>query len=85
VSRIRVEIEQLVLKGFEAADRAAMIEGLRNGLAAVLSDAASQREWAQSRRTPVMRLGRMAFEPGPAGGRKFGKQVAEAIGKGLKR
>ena len=84
MSRIRVTIDRLALKGFEAADRKAIEEGLRSELSRVLADPAARTEWARSRRTPVLRLGRMQFEPGPAGGRKFGGNVARAIGKGLK-
>ncbi len=72
MSRIQVTIDQLALKGFDAADRKALVEGLRSELSRVLSDPAGRAEWARSRRTPVLRLGRMPVEPGLAGGRKFG-------------
>jgi hypothetical protein len=84
MSVIHVTIDQLALKGFEPADRKALVEGLRTELSRVLSDPAMRAEWARSRRTPVLRLGRMPFEPGPAGGRKLGGSVARGIGKGLK-
>jgi hypothetical protein len=84
MSRIRVTIDRLVLKGFEASDRNALVEGLQGGLSQVLSDPAARAEWARSRRTPVLKLGRMQLEPGPSGGRKFGKQMARAVGRGLK-
>jgi hypothetical protein len=84
MSIIRVTIDRLALKGFEAADRKALVEGLESELSRVLSDPATRAEWARSRRTPVLRLGRMSLEPGPAGGCKFGASVARGIGKGLK-
>ncbi len=84
MSRVRVTINRLVLKGLEAADRKALVEGLQAELSQVLSDPGARAEWAHSHRTPVLRLGRMPLETGTAGGRKFGKQVARAVGKGLK-
>jgi hypothetical protein len=79
MSRIRVSIGKLVLNGFEPADRAALVEGLRGELTRVLADPATRGEWARSRRTPVLRLGQMSFEPGRAGGRKFGQRMARDL------
>jgi len=84
VSRVRVTIDQVVLRGLEPAERTALVEGLRSELSRVLGDPAARAEWAKSHRTPVLKLGRMPFEPGVAGGRKFGGGLARAIGKGLK-
>jgi hypothetical protein len=82
--RIQLTIDQLVLKGFEPADRRTLIEGLQTELSQLLSDPSARTAWARSHRTPVMKLGRMPLEAGPSGGRKFGASVARAIGKGLK-
>jgi hypothetical protein len=84
MSRIRVNIDQLVLKGFDPADRNALAEGLKAELSRVLSDPAARAGWASSHRTPVLRLGQMPLDAGPSGSRKFGGGVARAIGKGLK-
>jgi hypothetical protein len=84
MSRIRVTIDQLVLKGIAAGDRNALVDGLRSELARVLSDPAARAEWARSHRTPVLRLGQLPLESGLSGGRKFGKSMARAIGRGLK-
>jgi hypothetical protein len=84
VSRIRVTIDQLVLKGIAAGDRNALVDGLRSELARVLSDPAARAEWASTHRTPVLRLGQLPLESGPTGARKLGKGVASAIGRGLK-
>jgi hypothetical protein len=84
VSRIRVTIEKLVLNGFEAADGKALAQGVQSELSRILADPHTRTAWARSRRTPVLRLGRMPLESGPSGGRKFGDGVARAIGKGLK-
>jgi hypothetical protein len=84
VSRVRITIDRLVLKGLEPADRKALVEGLQAELSQVLSDPAGRAAWGRSHRTPVLRLGSMPIEPGPSGGRKFGSRLARAIGKGLK-
>jgi hypothetical protein len=84
MSRITLTIDRLVLNGIEPGDRKALVEGLRAELSQVLSDPAGRAEWARSHRTPVLKLGRMSLEGGPAGGRKFGKQMARAVGRGLK-
>jgi len=84
MSRIRVTIDQLIMKGVDAGDRKALVEGLQGELSQVLSDPAARAEWAHSHRTPVVRLGRMPLEPGPSGRRKFGGGMARSIGRGLK-
>jgi hypothetical protein len=85
MSRIRLKIDALALQGLDAAESRALVEGLRSELARVLSDPSARAEWARSHRTPVLRLGRIPLETGSAGSRKFGKGMADAIGKGLKR
>jgi hypothetical protein len=84
VSRIRLTIDQLALRGFEPGDRKALVDGLQSELSRVLADPATRAEWARPHRTPVLRLGRMPLEPGPSGGRTFGGTLARAIGRGLK-
>jgi len=84
MSQIHLTIDQLVLKGFRPADRAAVARSLQDELARVLADPATRADWARSHRTPVLRLGTMPLENGNAGGRKFGGGLARAIGRGLK-
>ena len=84
MSRIRVTIDRIVLSGMQPAERTSLVEALRSELSRVLADPATRADWARSHRTPVLKLGRMPVEPGPAGGRKLGGGMARAIGKGLK-
>ena len=84
MSRIRLTIDALALQGIDAADSRALVEGLRSELARMLANPSARAEWARSHRTPVLRLGPIPLEAGSAGGRKFGKGMAQAIGKGLK-
>jgi hypothetical protein len=84
MSRVRVPIDELVLKGLEPAERQALVDGLRTELSRVLSDPAGRRAWARAHRTPVIKLGQMTLEPGAAGGRKLGGGLALGIAKRLK-
>jgi hypothetical protein len=85
MSRIRLTIDELTLKGFEGADGRAIADGLRSELARVLSDPLTRAEWARSHRTPVLRFGPMPLETGTSGSRKFARGLAQAIGRGMKR
>ena len=84
MSRIRVTIDRLMLKGVEPGNHKALVEGLQTELSRVLADPAARAALANSRRTPVLRLGRMPLQPGPSGGRSFGQGLARAIGRSLK-
>ncbi len=84
VSRIRVTIDRLVLKGFQPGDSKALMEGLQAELSRMLADPAARAGWARSHRTPVLKLGRVPLEPGAAGARKFGGALGRSVGKGLK-
>jgi hypothetical protein len=85
MSKIHVNIDRLVLSGLDPAARTAFVNGLKSELARTLADPAMRAAWAQSHRTPVLRLSRIALDPGPMGARKLGGQVAKRIiGRGLK-
>ena len=66
--RVTLHIDHLVLRGIDPLDQHALVDGLKAELARVLADPAT-RAGMQPRRTPVMRLGRMAMQPGQAGAR----------------
>jgi len=84
MSRIRLNIDRLVLTGFQPLEAKALAEALQSQLSEVLSDRITRREWARSDRIPVLQLGRMPLEAGCVGAGKFGKRMAQAVGKGLK-
>jgi hypothetical protein len=84
MSRIRVSIDRLVLRGLDAGQQTALTAGLRHELSRQLADRAGDGNWAQEERTPVVRLGRMPLEPGHSGGRKLGTGLARGIGRALK-
>jgi len=84
MSRVRVTIDQLVVQGLGPVERQALVAGLKAELSRVLADPATRGDWAQSHRTPVVKLGRMTLDPGAEGGRKFGGRLARGIGARLK-
>jgi hypothetical protein len=84
MSRTRVTIDRLVLRGFDPGDRKALVEGLQSEVSRVLADPATRAEWARPHRTPVLRLGRLPLEFGHSGARNLGRGVARAIVRGLK-
>ena len=79
MSRIRLTIDELVLKGFEPGDRKALVESFEKELSAVLADRAARTKWARSHRTPVLRLGPLPHQAS----RRLGSAIARGIGKGL--
>jgi hypothetical protein len=84
MSKIHVTIDRLVLIGLDAPARTAFVNSLKSELARTLADPAMRAAWARSHRTPVVRLDRIALDPGLGGARKLGGQVAKGIGRGLK-
>ena len=84
MSCVRMEIDRLVLRGFQPLEGKALTEALQSQLSKVLGDRSARNQCAQSRRTPVLKLGQMSLNTGTVGARNFGTQVARAIGKGLK-
>jgi hypothetical protein len=83
MSRVRVTIDELALKGLEPVERKALVEGLQTELARMFADPAG-RNGLRSNRTPVMRLGPVPIAPSASGGRQFGGELARTIGKKLK-
>lgn len=83
MSRIEVNIDRVVLRGFDPADRHSLVNGLKSELSRVLANPDTGIKSARSHRTPVLRLGRLPLETESSGGRKFAKGMANAIGKGL--
>lgn len=84
MSRIRLNIERLVLNGFEPREGKALAHSLETQLKQMLANPAMRSEWARSHRTSVMKLGRMPMEAGVEGAAHLGGQVAKAIARGLK-
>ncbi len=84
MSRIHLKIDRLVLNGLQPGQDKALVEALRTQLTKILSDRGTRAAWAQSHRTPVLKLGNVPLGTGTAGAKNFGTRVARGIGKGLK-
>jgi hypothetical protein len=84
MSRIRLEIDRLVLNGFQPLEAKTLTEALRSQLSLVLADPRTRQDWARSHRTPVLKVGPVPLETGAAGAGKLGKRIGQAVGKGLK-
>jgi hypothetical protein len=84
MSRIQLNIDKLVMNGFGPGEAKALTEALQTHLHQVLANQANRNQWARSHRTPVLKLGRLPLGKGAAGAGSFGRQLARAVGKGLK-
>jgi hypothetical protein len=84
MSRVRVTIDRVVLKGFEPAQGRAVADALQGELARVIAMQAAEGTAMQAQRTPLLRLGPMPLAEGNAGGRILGASVAASIGRGIK-
>jgi len=79
MSRIRLNIDKLVLRGLDPAVRHAFVASLKSELEGILAEPVSRAAWARTQCTPMVRLGRMNLEPGTTGAGKLGAQVARGI------
>ena len=84
VSRVHLTIDRLVLNGFQKAEARALTSALESQLSQVLADRPMRLEWVRPHRTPVLKLGRMALQPGTTGAHRFGRALGNAVGRGLK-
>jgi hypothetical protein len=83
MSRVTVRIDRIVLKGLEACDQKALVQGLRGELSVVLSDPGARARCSRSFTKPVVKIGTMPLKPGSVEGMKFGSALGRTIGQGL--
>jgi hypothetical protein len=83
MSRIRLDIDCLVLNGFQLQEAKSLTEALQSQLSHVLSDPRTRHEWARSHRTPILKLGGLSLSAGTNGASNFGKQMANSVARGL--
>jgi hypothetical protein len=79
MSRVRIHIHQIAVRGLDAADSTAVIDGLRVELARVLRGATALPD--RSHRMSVMKLAPLTLQPGNAGARQLGVKAAGAIAR----
>jgi hypothetical protein len=92
MSRIHLHIDRIVLRGFEATDaqaRNALVQSLQAELTRLMADPAMRASLTQSgagsRRTPILRAGKVPMAQDAAGARRMGIEIARSIGKGIAR
>ncbi|WP_213956941.1 hypothetical protein [Variovorax sp. dw_954] len=78
MSRVTVTIDRIVVSGLEPTQRDALVAALESELVRVLAGPGDRA--AVSRRTPVLRLGRVPLGSGTSGARAVGQGIAHAIG-----
>lgn len=83
--KIELDIDRLVLRGIDPAQRRVLVEAIRSELERILANPGMGAALARSRQTPVLRFTNLRFEPGAAGARNLGANVGRAIGRGLKK
>jgi hypothetical protein len=79
MSRMRVHIDHIAVRGLDAAAADAAIEGLRLELARLLREPSALP--ARPQRTPVMKVGPVPLRTGSAGARQLGVSAAGAIAR----
>jgi len=84
MSRIQVNIDRLVLRGFDPLEGKALAQAMETQFGEALGERSKRGNWGQSRSVPALRLGRISLEPGTGGARRFGRQAANAVVRGLK-
>ena len=84
MSRIRLNIDRLVLNGFEQPEARALSEALQLQLSEVLADQAARNDWMRAHRTPVVKVGAVPLEQGSSGAGKLGRRIGQVVVKGLK-
>jgi hypothetical protein len=82
MSRFKISIDELVLRGFDPPERKALVEALETELRAALSDPSASHA-SSSRRVPSLRLPQSTFDGGARAARKLGGDIARGIVKGL--
>jgi hypothetical protein len=84
MSRIRLDIDRLVLTGFQPWEAKSLTEGLQSQLSLVLSDPRTRHEWARSHRIPVLKLDGLSLGIGTTGANNLGRQMANSVARGLR-
>jgi hypothetical protein len=85
MSRVRVKIGHIVLRGLDPADRQPLLDGLKSELSRLLANRANEVRSARLRHMPVLYMRGLSSQPGASGANKLGGAIARGIGSGVKR
>ncbi len=83
--RITVTIDRLALRGVDPRHAQALADGLKTELARALAESGSLERLRGAQGAPVLRLRPAPLDASRAGARRFGANLARAIGKGTAR
>jgi hypothetical protein len=85
MSRVRVTIDRVILRGLDPADRQPLLDGLKSELSQLLADPANEVRSARFRHMPVLRMRRLSLQPGASGADRLGGGIARGIGSEVNR
>jgi hypothetical protein len=83
MSRIKVNIDCIVLSKLGVCDPKALQEGFTRELTRILKNRVAQGAYTQSSRTALMKSGQVALGADPKGSLQFGTHLARSIGKSI--
>jgi len=84
MKRIVLHIDRLVLQGFRHEDRHGIAEGLQQELGRLFADPQSAQQLMAGGDLARLRVGSIRIDPGEKP-QRVGLQLAQGIGKGMKR
>jgi 5-carboxymethyl-2-hydroxymuconate isomerase len=84
MKRVFLHIDSLVLKGFRHEDRQGIAEGLQQELTRLFADAQATRQLTASVDIRRLRIGSIQVDQN-SNSQQVGSQLAQGIGKGIKR
>jgi hypothetical protein len=85
MSRVRVTIDRVVLRGLDRFDRQPLLDGLKSELSQLLANPANEARSARFRHMPVLYMRGLSLQPGASGANKLGSGIARGIGNAVKR
>lgn len=84
MKRVVLHIDSLVLKGFRHEDRHGIAEGLQQELSRLFADPQAAQQLTKNSNVSRLRLGNISIDQNSKP-QRVGLQVAQGIGKGMKR
>jgi hypothetical protein len=82
--RVNLHIDRLVLRGFNREDRQGIADGIQQELSRLFADPQAAKQLAANGDMARLRIGNVSVGQG-ARPQRIGAQVAQGIGKGMKK
>lgn len=84
-ARTTITIDRLVLRGVDRHHAQALAASLKAELERALAAPGAQAALARGGAIPALRVGKLTMQPGRAGARALGAQMARGIARGVAR